>query len=46
MLAMAKFRGPFALSAPLIWVTYYLAQLLICLGVARYQDREARRQTA
>jgi uncharacterized membrane protein YhhN len=35
MLAMAKFRGPFALSAPLIWVTYYLAQLLICLGVAR-----------
>jgi len=35
MLAMAKFRGPFALSAPLIWVTYYLAQLLISLGLAR-----------
>jgi hypothetical protein len=46
MLAMDKFRRPFALSAPLVWVTYYLAQLLICLGVARYQDGEARRQTA
>jgi uncharacterized membrane protein YhhN len=35
MLATAKFRGPFAAHEPLIWITYYLAQLLIFLGVAR-----------
>ncbi len=35
MLAIAKFRGPFAGDAPLIWITYYLAQVLIFLGVTR-----------
>ncbi len=35
MLAISKFRGPFPADGPLIWITYYLAQLLIFLGVAR-----------
>ena len=35
MLAITKFRGPFAELGPLIWISYYLAQLLIFLGVAR-----------
>ena len=35
MLAISKFRGPFAEQGPLIWISYYLAQLLIFLGVAR-----------
>jgi uncharacterized membrane protein YhhN len=35
MLAMGKFRGPFPGHEPLVWVTYYIAQLLIFLGVAR-----------
>ena len=35
MLAIAKFRGPFTGHEPLIWITYYLAQLLIFLGVRR-----------
>jgi uncharacterized membrane protein YhhN len=35
MLAIQKFGGPFIGSGPLIWITYYLAQLLIFLGVAR-----------
>ena len=39
MLAISKFRGPFAGSGPLIWITYYLAQLLIFLGVARRSRR-------
>lgn len=33
MLAIAKFRGPFVAHEPLIWITYYAAQLLILLGV-------------
>ena len=35
MLAIDKFHGPFAGHWPLIWTTYYLAQLLIFLGVVR-----------
>src|SRR3974390_47005 len=35
MLAISKFRGPFAEQGPLIWISYYLAQLVIFLGVAR-----------
>jgi uncharacterized membrane protein YhhN len=40
MLAINKFRGPFGGSGPLIWITYYAAQLLILLGVARRHSRE------
>lgn len=36
MLAIARFRGPFSFSFELIWISYYLAQLLIALGVLRY----------
>jgi uncharacterized membrane protein YhhN len=35
MLAMDKFHAPFPASSALIWITYYCAQLLICLGVSR-----------
>ena len=35
MIALHKFRGPFAGDEPLIWITYYLAQFLILLGIAR-----------
>jgi uncharacterized membrane protein YhhN len=35
MLAIAKFSSPFGGSTPLIWITYYMAQLLIFLGVVR-----------
>jgi len=35
MLAISKFRGPFPGKEPLIWITYYVAQLFIFLGVAR-----------
>ena len=35
MLAISKFRSPFPGHEPLIWITYYLAQLFIFLGVAR-----------
>ena len=38
MLAIGKFRGPFPGHEPLIWVTYYLAQLFILLGVIRCQS--------
>ena len=41
MLAIAKFRGPFAGHDPLIWITYYLAQALIFLAV----ERHAREQS-
>jgi len=34
MLAIGKFHGAFPGHDPLIWITYYLAQLLIFLGVA------------
>lgn len=34
MLAIGKFHGAFPGHGPLIWITYYLAQLLIFLGVA------------
>ena len=40
MLAMAKFHAPFPGSSVLIWITYYLAQLLIFLGVMRRHKRE------
>jgi uncharacterized membrane protein YhhN len=33
MLAISKFHGPFPGNAPLIWITYYAAQVLILLGV-------------
>ena len=42
MLAIAKFRGPFAGHDPLIWITYYLAQALIFLAV----ERHAREQSS
>lgn len=42
MLAVSKFRGPFAGHEPLIWITYYLAQLLIFLGTACGHQRPAR----
>jgi uncharacterized membrane protein YhhN len=34
MLAVGKFHGAFPGHTPLIWITYYLAQLFIFLGVA------------
>jgi len=37
MLAISKFRGSFPGKEPLIWITYYAAQLFIFLGVARRQ---------
>jgi uncharacterized membrane protein YhhN len=40
MIALSKFRGPFAGHEPLIWMTYYAAQLLILSGVARHHSRE------
>jgi uncharacterized membrane protein YhhN len=33
MIAIRKFRGPFPGHEPLIWITYYVAQLLILRGV-------------
>ena len=39
MLAISKFRGPFPGHEPLIWITYYAAQLLILLGVERHRQR-------
>jgi uncharacterized membrane protein YhhN len=42
MLAIGKFHGPFAGHGPLIWTTYYLAQLLIFLGVIRSHQRPPR----
>ncbi len=36
MLAVNQFRNPFPGHEPLIWITYYAAQLLILLGVARH----------
>jgi uncharacterized membrane protein YhhN len=39
MLAIHKFSGPFIGSGLLIWITYYLAQLLIFLGVTRRAGR-------
>ena len=42
MLAISKFRGPFPGHEPLIWITYYAAQLLILLSVARRSGREQR----
>jgi uncharacterized membrane protein YhhN len=42
MIALSKFHGPFAGSGPLIWITYYAAQLLILLGVAHRYVRERR----
>lgn len=35
MLAISKFRGPFAGHEPLVWITYYTAQLLILLGILK-----------
>ena len=35
MLAIGRFRGPFPGHEPLSWITYYLAQLLIFLGIVR-----------
>ena len=39
MLAIQKFSGPFAGAGPLIWITYYLAQLFIFLGVTRRRGK-------
>jgi uncharacterized membrane protein YhhN len=41
MLAISKFRAPFPGYGPLIWITYYLAQVLIFLGVEGRHRREA-----
>lgn len=41
-LAISKFRGPFPGHETLIWTTYYLAQLLILLGIARRHSGEHR----
>ncbi len=46
MLAIGKFRGPFAGRDVLVWVTYYLAQLLIFSGVRAAQSRRAARAVA
>jgi uncharacterized membrane protein YhhN len=40
MLAISKFHSPFAANGPLIWITYYLAQLFILLAVAHRHSRE------
>lgn len=42
MLAIGKFRGPFTGSGPLIWTTYYVAQLLILFGIAYGKQRSRR----
>ncbi len=42
MIAISKFRGPFPGHGPLIWITYYAAQLLILSGVEHRQRREQR----
>ena len=42
MIAISKFRGPFAGSGPLIWITYYAAQLLILLGVSRWEQNSRK----
>lgn len=39
MLAIGKFHGALAAHDPVIWVTYYLAQLFIFLGVAKASTR-------
>ena len=39
MLAIGKFHRAFTGSGPLIWITYYLAQLFILLGVVHQRDR-------
>jgi uncharacterized membrane protein YhhN len=39
MIAISKFRAPFAGSETLIWTTYYLAQLLILWGVSSNHAR-------
>ncbi len=39
MLAVIKFRSPFPAHEPLIWITYYLAQLFIFVGVAKASTR-------
>jgi uncharacterized membrane protein YhhN len=44
MLAMGKFRGPFPGHEPLVWMTYYLAQLLIFLGISQSHSHEPVRQ--
>ena len=41
MLAVSKFRAPFPESTALVWITYYLAQLFIFLGVAYRHVRPA-----
>lgn len=41
MLALAHFRGPFLLSGPLIWFSYYAAQVLIALGVLHTSHNRA-----
>ena len=42
MLAIGKFHGAFAGSSALIWSAYYLAQLLIFLGIVRRYQRPPR----
>lgn len=44
MLAIGKFSGSFPGHEPLVWITYYLAQLLIFLGIARSHSHLPVRQ--
>ena len=44
MLAIARFRGPFAGHNSLIWITYYLAQALIFLAVERHSREQSSSQ--
>ncbi len=39
MLALNKFHASFPGHEPLIWITYYLAQLLILCGILRHRSR-------
>jgi uncharacterized membrane protein YhhN len=42
MLALSIFGHPFAGSRPLVWITYYAAQLMITVGVLSVPNHEHR----
>jgi len=39
LLAICNFHGQFQAGSPLIWITYYIAQALIVLGIERWRGR-------
>jgi len=39
LLAISKFHGRFQAGSPLIWITYYIAQVLIVFGIERWRGR-------